>query len=394
MNDDDEFQSTKMKVLQFDELKTSKNYEQDPILFKRTNLIKLEPEKTKNFFVFGKNSKQINFRKSPIRKPVKIGNERYNTIRDTNSSFNVDQELANIKNDLAYDNVGFKINYSPKQINTIFSGEEVNIKKPNKLDYRPKTAMTYKKPTMKKLKKIEDSHNKTNIAFVENNKYKVFEQNLLFDETDQKPLINDVLKIKFSKEERTPYSPDPRENRRTKRAITNAKVDAKPRKSEFRNPKTVKEKDRSNLFKEENFAGDNLNADEFEGYNSAGIKEDEFEEMGNPIKTEEENINTNDDNNNNSNDIVNTINMIAKNPEKFKYTNNLLKVIGEFTKNNANVVFNKNSEKEKFENAMKEFEKSAVDRKRVYDYKDQIDKVMQSQEDEIANLKSNLNNLI
>jgi hypothetical protein len=150
-----------------------------------------------------------------------------------------------------------------------------------------------------------------------------------------KPLVNEVMKLDFTSEERREFSPHPRENRKIRKA--NMYKNNKKKKSlskSFDKGKSIKNnKKNSNKIKitekketqkiqfqeEDMLQGDNLNPEDYQQM------EDIFEDdPGKSMEMKNENKQNklnNDGNNFSSNSIVDTIKMISKNPERFKYTN-------------------------------------------------------------------------
>ncbi len=96
-------------------------------------------------------------------------------------------------------------------------------------------------------------------------------------------------------------------------------------------------------------------------------------------------------NDNDSTNILNTINMISSNPEKFKNTNKMLKTLGGLAKNNMHILFNEREEKEKADKAFKDFDKATEERKKISQNIKSIDMMMKSNCNELKNFRGIFN---
>lgn len=238
------------------------------------------------------------------------------------------------------------------------------------------------------------------------------ERNLLFgdENLNNKPLINDILKFEFSREEKQEYTPFASKNRKINK-LKNNKIKIKGlNKDDSRNKYKFKSRPKSaayiltkktnyenfeNKFIEEDLAGDNLNVP---------VEDGSFEEIyqnKNEIKhkeseTEKQNfISSNSENKNlfYSDKIVDTVNLISKNPEKFKNTNKLLKNLGQFTKNIMHIVMDSEKDKIMMEKAIKDLEIAEDNKKRANENSKKIDQTIKQNEHELSNIRNQaLNN--
>jgi hypothetical protein len=416
-----------------------------------------DKEKDKKFFIFGKNSKSSNFNK--ITNNSRYNNNSKNNLEKTDketklSNFEMlDQNNLRITDNdvkpMVYDKQIKNFNYQSKNLefgsDVIYYTNEKEINLKARKEIRPYSASnkflrSHKSENSPKSKEKKLLDKNKNIKLKETVSQQVLcflteEDNM---SSNKKPIkkINEILNLSLDddiKDLTNNKNIFGRNKSKGKKLLNKSKIKVKDNGNGNKNtfnlqssnnkieksvsnknsflkssnrPNTSKplkinskiekiEKNNLNLFKEENFEGDNL------------IVDASFENEGQ--QTEENNINNISQakvNNNevenektqnfaemknktsnpsllSSENLVNTIKLIAKNPDKFKHTNKIMKSIGQLAKNNMHIIYNSDQDKKNMEKVMKDFEEAERQRNRLMEYNKKVQDTVKQNQDEL-----------